>query len=91
MLKGVCYLLNNNSITKVTINQSVIIADGAFARCVALREINFTSAQVSVFIGRGIIENCDPSLVIKVPSAMLEAYKQFVFYDTDIVDRMIGE
>ena len=81
----------NNFITKVTINQSVIIDDGAFARCVALREINFTNAQVSVFIGRGIIENCDPSLVIKVPSAMLEAYKQFVFYDTDIVDRMTGE
>ena len=81
----------NNSITKVTINQSVIIADGAFAHCTDLSEINFTSAQVSVFIGRGIIENCDPSLVIKVPSAMLEAYKQFVFYDTDIVDRMTGE
>ena len=88
MIIGENAFAGNNFITKVTINQSVIIADGAFAHCTNLSEINFTNAQVSVFIGRGIIENCDPSLVIKVPSAMLEAYKQFVFYDTDIVDRM---
>ena len=77
-------------ISKVTIAQSVVIADGAFARCVNLSEIVFTSNTASIFIGRGIFDDCHPSLVIKVPSASLDSYKQFVFYDTDIVDRIIA-
>ena len=80
----------NVFVTKINIAQQVIVADGAFAHCVALSEISFTSNQASMFIGRGIIEGCSSSLVITVPSASLDNYKQFVFYDTDLVNRIVS-
>ena len=80
----------NTFITKINIDQQIIVADSAFAQCISLAEINFTSEQASIFIGRDIIEGCSESLVIKVPSVSLETYKQFVFYDTNLGNRIVS-
>ena len=44
----------------------------------------------SIFIGRDIIEGSGKSLVIKVSSLSLKTYKQFVFYDTNLVNRIVS-
>ena len=77
-------------LTEVVINQKVIIANEAFARCISLTNVSFTSTTASIFIGRDIFINCDQLTAIIVPTGCADAYKNMIFYDTDIADKIIS-
>ena len=73
---------NSVYLKSVTINNPIVVMNGAFNAARVLESVTFTSSDPSVIAGSGTFTNCHRNFKIYVPAESLEAYKANVHIDT---------
>ncbi len=83
--------LGNLVIESITFNGDVVINTSAFEGCYSLSSVTFESANPSLLVGKDIFNGCNASLVITVPAGTLDDYKQNVYVDISIAEKMVEQ
>ena len=77
-------------IKTINITNAVRIGYRAFADTDNLVEIIFASETPSVLFGRDIFYGADPTLKLYVPDSAVENYKESVWFDYEVKDKIVG-
>jgi len=75
----------SSEVENLTFMQSLVIGDNAFLDCNDLLGIYLTNPTNSIFIGKNTFTGCNDNLKVYVNN--VDTAKNFVIYDTDVIDR----